>query len=62
MLSVDNELVLCSISSRDTENIGVCAEKNATKCDCTLLGVLCTHCFVWIAKNVPRNCAWVRKD
>jgi hypothetical protein len=53
--------VMHEVTNRDAEKIGNCAEQNANDCNFEL-GSLCKSCSVWIDKNVPRNCAWVRKD
>ncbi len=55
-----NKKDLDSISPNDIERIGVCAEQSANDCNFEL-GELCKFCSVWIDKNVPRNCPWVRK-
>jgi len=60
-LSVNNNETIRPIKKRDEEEIGLCAEKNAGNCNFRLLGILCEHCSVWIEKNVPRDCPWVRK-
>ena len=62
MVSEVNKIDSHSITDRDIERIGECAEKNAGACDFKLLGMLCEYCSVSGEKNVPRNCAWVRKD
>ena len=49
------------ISEKEIEQIGKCAEQNAPDCDFGL-GALCEFCCVWVNKNVPRDCPWVRKD
>lgn len=51
---------LNNVNSSDTEQIRICIEQNANNCNFEL-GELCKFCFVWINKNVPRNCPWVRK-
>ena len=51
---------LDNISPNDIERIGACAEQNANDCNFDF-GELCKFCSVWIDKNVPRNCPWVRK-
>lgn len=51
---------LDNISSNDIERIKVCVEQNTNNCNFDL-GRLCKFCSVWIDKNVPRNCPWVRK-
>jgi len=57
------KFAMCEVTdrNRDAEKIGNCAEQNANDCNFEL-GSLCKSCSVWIDKNVPRNCAWVRKD
>lgn len=62
MSAINDKAMGNSISDRDVEQIGKCAEKNAGDCNSKLLGELCEHCSVWMEKNVPRDCPWVRKD
>lgn len=50
------------LSERDIKRIGECAEENSGR-DCGFrLGRLCQFCSVWIKRNIPRCCAWVRKN
>ena len=55
------EIDILRVNGKEVEKIGECAEQNASNCN-FVLGELCEFCSVWINKNVPRDCLWVRKN